>query len=323
LSKPFAPQNVLVIKLGALGDFVQATGPFAAIRRHHAAARITLLTTPPFAELAAASGWFDEVWAEGRPGGRDLRGWLDLRRRLRGGGFGRVYDLQTSRRSSFYLRLFWPGPTPEWSGIAGDCSHPHANPRRDFMHTLERQAEQLAVAGVADVPPSDFSWAKADLDRFTLAERFGLVVPGGAVHRPAKRWPAERFAAAAGWLAEQGIQPVLLGAAEETELIQSIAERAPGARSLAGGTSLFDIVALARGAAVALGNDTGPMHVCALVGCPSVVLYSEASDPALCAQRGPCVTILRRPRLAHLEVEEVVSALTLAGAGIGSRFLDS
>jgi ADP-heptose:LPS heptosyltransferase len=191
------------------------------------------------------------------------------------------------------------------------------------MHTLERQAEQLAVAGVADVPPSDFSWAKADLDRFTLAERFGLVVPGGAVHRPAKRWPAERFAAAAGWLAEQGIQPVLLGAAEETELIQSIAERAPGARSLAGGTSLFDIVALARGAAVALGNDTGPMHVCALVGCPSVVLYSEASDPALCAQRGPCVTILRRPRLAHLEVEEVVSALTLAGAGIGSRFLDS
>ena len=309
-------ERVLVIKLGALGDFVQATGPFAAVRRHHAEARIPLLTTPPFAELASASGWFDDVWTEGRPSGRDLRGWLDLRRRLRGSGFGRVYDLQTSPRSSFYLRLFWPGPAPEWSGIAVGCSHLHANPRRDFMHTLERQAEQLALAGVADVPPSDFSWVKADVNRFALAERFALVIPGGAIHRPAKRWPAERFAQAVGWLAERGIQPVLLGGAEETELIQSIAHGVPGARSLAGGTSLFDIAALARGAVVALGNDTGPMHVCALAGCPSVVLVSDEADPALCAQRGPCVTILKRPRLAELGLEDVVSTLARVGAGI-------
>ena len=318
MSEPIARRNVLVIKLGALGDFVLASGPFAAIRRDHAGVRITLLTTPPFAELASESGWFDEVWTEGRPGGRDLRGWLDLRRGLRGGGFGRVYDLQTSPRSSLYLRLFWPGPTPEWSGIAVGCSHPHANPRRDFMHTLERQAEQLALAGVADVPPSDFSWVEADVNRFALADRYGLVVPGGGVHRPAKRWPAERFAQAAGWLAEQGAQPVFLGAAEETELIETIARGAPGARSLAGQTSLFDIVALARGAVVALGNDTGPMHVCALAGCPSVVLFSDESDPALCAQRGPRVTILRRPRLADLALGEVVSALARAGAGIGA-----
>ena len=318
MSEPVAPKNVLVIKLGALGDFVLASGPFAAIRLHHAAARITLLTTPPFAELASRSGWFDEVWTEGRPGGRDLQGWLDLRRRLRGGGFGRVYDLQTSPRSSFYLRLFWPGPTPEWSGIAGGCSHPHANPRRDFMHTLERQAEQLALAGVADVAPSDFSWVEANVNRFALAERFGLVVPGGAVHRPAKRWPAERFAQAAGWLAERGAQPVLLGAAAETELIQSIARGTHGARSLAGRTSLFDVVALARGAVVALGNDTGPMHVCALAGCPSVVLFSDESDPALCAQRGPCVTILRRPRLVDLNLDDVVSAMARASTAIGA-----
>ena len=45
---------VLVIKLGALGDFVQALGPFAAIRRHHADARVTLLTTASYEELARA-----------------------------------------------------------------------------------------------------------------------------------------------------------------------------------------------------------------------------------------------------------------------------
>ena len=51
--------RILVIKLGALGDFVLALGPCAAIRRHHQNAHITLLTTTPFVDLASASGYFN------------------------------------------------------------------------------------------------------------------------------------------------------------------------------------------------------------------------------------------------------------------------
>ena len=50
------PQNILVIKLSALGDVVLSIGAFQAIRAHHARARIALLTTKPFARLAEASG---------------------------------------------------------------------------------------------------------------------------------------------------------------------------------------------------------------------------------------------------------------------------
>ena len=308
-----AQSGVLVIKLAALGDFVQALGPFSAIRRHHADETVTLLTTPNFVELASAGGWFDDIWIDNRPKALDIGGWVDLRRRLRGGGFGRVYDLQTSDRSAMYYRLFWPGPRPEWSGIARGCSHPHANPRRDFMHTVERQAEQLALAGIADVPPSDLSCIAADAGRFGLSGPFALVVPGGAAHRPAKRWPVERFAAVATWLAERGLQPVLLGGPEETGLLGAVADGCPTALDLTGRTSLLEIVVLARGAACAIGNDTGPMHLTAAAGCPSVVLYSDASDPALCAQRGAAVTILRRPGLDTLSVEEVTAALDAAG----------
>ena len=55
---------LLVIKLGALGDFVLATGPFAAIRAAHPNEVLVLLTTAPFAEFARASGYFDEVWID-------------------------------------------------------------------------------------------------------------------------------------------------------------------------------------------------------------------------------------------------------------------
>ena len=47
--------RILVIKLAALGDMVQAFAPMARIRQAHPEAEITLLTTPPYAALAAAS----------------------------------------------------------------------------------------------------------------------------------------------------------------------------------------------------------------------------------------------------------------------------
>ena len=304
-------ESILVIKLGALGDFVQALGPFAAIRRHHAGARLVLLTTQPYAGFAESLGLFDEVWVDSRPRALRFGDWLALRRRLRGGHFRRVYDLQTSDRSSFYFRLFWPGPMPEWSGIAKGCSHPHANPRRDFMHTLERQAEQLAAAGIPAVPLPDLSGIRAPVGRFELEDDYALLVPGGAPHRPAKRWPLRCYADLANRLAERGIEPVLLGGPAEADDLEAIEALAPKAVNLAGLTSFQDLVALAHSARLAVGNDTGPMHLIALAGCRSVVLYSADSDPALCGQRGPAVTILRKDSLTDLTADEVAAALAL------------
>ena len=302
-------QPVLVIKLGALGDFVQALGPMAAIRRHHESARVVLLTTKPFETLARTCGYFDEVWRDERLSALAVGRWLKLRKRLRAERFHRVYDLQTSERSNWYFRLFWPGPWPEWSGIAAGCSHLHDNPMRDRMHTIDRQAEQLRIAGIENVALPDVSWAKADLARFGLPDSYALLVPSAARHRPEKRWPLERFAALAKKLVELGSVPVILGTEAEHPFGQAIASNAAGTRDLTGKTSLIEIAALARGAAFAVGNDTGPMHLIAATGCPSLVLFSGASDPALCAPRGAQVAILRRERLENLAVSEVLAAL--------------
>lgn len=300
--------RILVIKLGALGDFIQAMGPAAAIRRHHPDARITLLTTKPYAGLAEATRLFDEVWLDTRPKPTRPGKWAALRRRLRGAGFSRVYDLQTSDRSSFYFHLMRPDP-PMWSGIARGCSHPHRNPMRDGMHTIDRQAEQLAMAGIAETPLPDISALAADVSRFTVSPPYALLVPGGAPHRPAKRWPAASFATLAAHLIEKAVTPVLIGGPDEAALAAEIARAAEGTRNLAGETSFADIAGLARDAAFAVGNDTGPMHIAAAARCPSVVLFSADSDPALCAPRGDHVTVLRENDLADLAVETVAAAL--------------
>jgi ADP-heptose:LPS heptosyltransferase len=302
-----AATRILVIKLGALGDFVQAMGPAAAIRTHHADAEITLLTTAPYAELGRAAPYFDRVLVDERPRLFDAAGWWRLRRLLRAPRFDIVYDLQTSDRSSFYHRLMG---RPPWSGIARGAALPHDNPQRDFMHTLDRQAEQLQRAGIAAVPPPDLSWAARDIGEFDLPDRLLLLVPGGSPHRPKKRWPVERFAALAVFAARRGLTPVVLGGAAEAPLGAVIAERCGTARDLTGRTSFGQIVALGRRAAHAVGNDTGPMHLLVAAGCPASVLYSAESDPALTAPRGPRVSILRRPDLARLGVSEVAATIT-------------
>ena len=297
--------RILVIKLGALGDFILAMGPFRAIRDHHAAAHITLLTTPPYAELGRACGYFDEVLPIGRPAARDLFGLWRLFRALRAGRYDRVYDLQTSTRSSLYRRFI---PGAEWSGIARGCSHPHANPNRSFLHTLDRQAEQLAMAGIDAVPPPDLSWSQADISPFNLQEsRYALLVPGGSAHRQEKRWPVAHYATLAVWLMERGVRPLILGSGDEQALAEIIEAQCPEALSLVDRTNFQEIIALARHARLAIGNDTGPMHLIAVCRRPCLVLFSGASIPSLCAPRGENVTILQRDSLASLSVNEVTS----------------
>jgi ADP-heptose:LPS heptosyltransferase len=298
--------RILVIKLGALGNVVLSLGPFAAIRRHHAQAEITLMTTAPYANWLAGSPYFDRVWIDSRPNWWDIHGWLGLRRRLLDGRFDRVYDLQTSARTNWYFRLMQRA-RPEWSGIARGCSHPDKDPNRNRIHDLDRQIGQLRQAGTVQVPDADLSWSSGEISRFRLPKRIALLVPGSSAHRPGKRWPAAHYRALAAALYSRGLTPVLLGAASESRLAGAIAKCTP-CLDLIGRTDFGDLASLARVADLAVGNDTGPMHLIASAGCRSVILFSAASDPRLCAPRGKVVQILRCSDLGALELERVLEA---------------
>ena len=310
-------QRVLVIKLGALGDFVQALRAMAEIRRAHPKAKITLLTTPPYAELAQACGYFDAIDTGGRP--RGLGGLAALMLRLRRGRYQRVYDLQTSSRSKRYHWAFAPA-FPEWSGISPGASHRHRNPRRDLMQNLDRLWDQLAEAGVVEplpegsAPGPDLAWAIAAAgaerpgvhERFAIPPRYALLAPGASPGRPRKRWPLDGFAQLARALEDMGVTPVVVGGPQEVALGEAIARAAPSTVVTAGRTSLVELAALGARAALLVGNDTGPTYLAAFAGAPALVLFSADSDPALCAPRTDRLAVLQSDDLADLETTEVI-----------------
>jgi ADP-heptose:LPS heptosyltransferase len=234
-----------------------------------------------------------------------------LRQRLRRGGFARVYDLQTSHRSSIYAWLLRPG-LPQWSGIAWRCSHPHANLDRDPLHTLDKQAEQLLMAGLyptplPELPPLDRALPDDLADQLERGD-FVLLVPGSSPRHPAKRWPAARFGVLARALGAAGLVPVVVGSTHEAPLAAAIRAACPGAVDLVGRTEIGLLAALAQRARLTVGNDTGVCHLAAAAGCPVIVLFSRASDPARYAPRGRLVQIFAAPDLNDLAAQTVIAA---------------
>ncbi|MEI7573434.1 MAG: glycosyltransferase family 9 protein [Phenylobacterium sp.] len=291
-------RKVLVIKLSALGDFVLALAAMRRIRVAHPKARITLLTTPPFEALARACPYFDEVETDGKPEGPGA--WLALRGRLKAARYDRVYDLQTSSASERIFHLLRPFP-PEWSGVAFGCALPHRTPGKDAMHTLERQADQLKAAGIwpeapttpLSAPPPDLSWiGRTARGRRRRPDRpYVMLIPGGSAHRLDKRWPVENYGRLARRMHDRGFDILVIGGPQESALGRAIQKHVPQARDLTGRTDFATVALFGADAALVVGNDTGPLHLAAAAGAPTVVLFSRTSDPALSAPRGHVIVV--------------------------------
>ncbi len=298
------PSRILVIKLSALGDFIQATGPMKAIRAHHPDANITLLTTKPFVKFAEKCGYFDEIWVDERPKWFNFLGWRALKKRLVSANFTRIYDLQNNDRTQAYFNLF-PKPKPEWVGAAKGASHRNASPDRTAGHAFDGHVQTLALAGIQTVDIDDLSWMDGDLSSLNLKKPYALLIPGCAPMHPYKRWPAESFGHIANFLSEKGYQPVLIGTQDDQAATDLIAQHCPQALNLTHQTNLEQIAALGRGAAMAIGNDTGPMHLIAATGCPCLSLFSGKTSPIKHGPKGKNVRILQGDPIDFISIDAV------------------
>lgn len=300
-------RNILVIKLGALGDFIQATGPMKAIREHHPDAKITLLTTKLFKKFAQECGYFDNIWIDQKPKWFQPKAWLSLRKKLNEAGFERVYDLQNNDRTAFYLKLM--KPKPEWVGAAAGASHCNNSPLRTAGHAIDGHKQTLGLAGIDDIEIDTLDWVQSDISQFQISKPYIIFASGSAPDRPEKRWPAEKYGYIAQKIIEQGFQPVLIGTMAEAGVNKIIQKMCPQALNLTAQTSLSDIIVLGQNAYAAIGNDTGPMHMIGPTGCPSLVLFSSHSDPKRHAPVGNNIAVMQEDELCDMDESKVLDAL--------------
>lgn len=157
-------------------------------------------------------------------------------------------------------------------------------------HHIHHYLYLVGALGAETAPLPPFLHVGAD-EVAAMRTRLGLtegqtvfVLNPGAEYGPAKRWPAESFVDAAVRLHEKtGCHWVVTGSGSDRELAGSITkfigERIGGDKitSVAGDTTLRELCALLRAAALVLTNDTGPMHMAAAVGTPVVVPFGSTA----------------------------------------------
>jgi len=298
-----SPKKILIIRLSALGDIVLSFPAFAAIRAHHPATQITLLTTAPYAQLLGASPWFDHLEIDARPKWWNFTGLSRLTQQLR--GYDMVYDLQTSSRTSHYFDL---AGRPQWSGIAAGCSHPDTNKNRDFIHTAERQHGQLSDAGIDNFPAPNLDFLRSHGP--VIATPYIVLVPGtSGAHEGAKTWPLSHFRTLAATIAAQNFTPVIVGAKHDHPAVSE----ANTTIDLSGRTNLLELAGVLARAHAVIGADTGPLHLAAALDTNTLTLFGPATDPNLTAPRSPTkshTTVLRAEKnMSDLTPDRVAAAL--------------
>ena len=334
LQFPSPPRRILLIKPSAIGDVVHALPVLNLLRRTWPDAHVAWVLTPACANLLDGHPLLNEVILFER--GRFGRGWREpaaaaglvkFMKRLRGGEFDLVVDLQGLFRSGWMARQT-RAPVRIGFANAREFAPLFYTHRVDVgtteQHAIDRYLKVAAALGCGDAPVA-FPFHVTEDDRRHVeslvpagqgAHRYAVLIPG--TNWQTKRWPAERFAALVKPLRDRfGLATVAAGSPDEVEIASRV-----GGINVAGRTTLRQLVALLERAALVVANDSGPMHIAAALGRPLVTLFGPTNpvrtgpyrrDDAVLRLDIPCSPCYSRACshqscLRWLDIESVLTA---------------
>jgi heptosyltransferase-3 len=277
--------RIAVIRLRSMGDCVLTTPALALLKAYRPDLQVRVVVEPRFAGLFEDNPDVDEI--SPRVGSR-----VDMALNLHGGTRSMWMTLASGakfgvgfahhRFSGIYSQRI-----PRAQEILGG-ERP--------MHTAEHLASAMFWLGVprAEIPRAKlFASRKPDYPAYVVMHPFAATTE--------KTWPRERFIEVAGRLQNAGLQPMIVaGPADDTAPFSDF--------QVLRDSPLGALKSLMSGAALFIGNDSGPAHVAAAFGIPVAVLFGP-SDPVTWAPwRTEARVLTSRGNIDQIAVEEVMAA---------------
>lgn len=292
---------ILVIRGGAIGDFILTLPAIAALRRQFPEAHLEVLGYPHIVQLAVEGGLVNRV--------------RSIEAQALAGFFAR--DGQLSEELSDYFSEFdvivsyLYDPDDIFRTNVARCTlaqfivGPHRPDERRQVHATQvylKPLERLAIFGADDVPRLSFS-------PHTAASRQLALHPGSGSER--KNWPEDKWVKLLEHLVESTDLNLLMvgGEAEADRLARLAAAVPPARRTVAQSLALPELARRLKGCAAFVGHDSGISHLAAAVGLPGLVLWGD-TNPLIWRPPSEKVRVFQPPAgLAKLRVEEVLKAL--------------
>jgi ADP-heptose:LPS heptosyltransferase/GT2 family glycosyltransferase len=310
-------RRILVVKLDHIGDFIIGVPALKRLQVHFPEAELYLLAPPGSVALTEfVPGIKEVIYFEffhprsGR-GERQLsQDDLDsLQRRLAPYRFDLAIDLRTYLDTRKILGLTgarwlagydrdnnfpWLDIALEWEGDT-----PRVDKRSHVGEDLCRLIDAVASATSRNRQVLRLA-TPLDSERLSALPRSGrryvCVNPGAGTET--RQWPAEHFAALIDLLAaNHDVDIYLIGSADETAVAAEVLAKVSDKNSvvsLVGATDLTDLPALLASAALFVGNNSGPQHIAAGLGIPTVGIYSGTVDAREWGPIGPNAVAVQR-----------------------------
>jgi ADP-heptose:LPS heptosyltransferase len=265
--------NILIIKLGSLGDVVQISGALRDIREHHKNEKITILTTSKYLNLFKNCPYVDDCLEDERLPRYNLFYLLRLKKSINSLNFNKVYDLQNSNRTNFYRKFLFN--IKDWSSSKDIPEDRYNN------SILQRFDEQLIKSNIQTryTLKPDFSWAAAHTNNYNLDtnKKYILFFPFCSKDLNHKRWPY--FSQLINLIKQNHSQYELVVAPGPGEIEEAKSFKIRVALNNNSALDFFELASLIKKSHLVIANDTGPAHMAAHLGAKGFALFGPHTTP--------------------------------------------
>jgi len=295
-----------------------------ALRERFPGARISILARPWVASLYAREPFCEELIPYEVP-----QGWRGLGKKWAIGFVlrRRRFDCAILFQNAFEsAAVAWLARIPVRIGYDRDArgwllTHPvpvpssEEAPRHQRFYYLELLKRAKLITNYSSESSVTLSSAPAAAEKgrhhFVRRGLTGPVigVSPGAAYGSAKRWLPQRFADAALKIAsERNASVAIFGSKEETNVCEFVCQRVKGAGTacvnFGGTTTLAQFIELAAACEIFLTNDSGPMHIAAALGVPTVAVFGPTDDRATASYASP----LSAARVCFVSARSIIAA---------------
>ena len=298
-------QRILVLRIDSLGDGVLTLPAIQALHQRFPKAQIDFLVSAPIFDLyqhlfpASEVHLFQKSWLTGRGSFKEI--FSESRsviRKLRLHPYDLGIDFRGDFRTIFLMTA--AGIHERWgrggTGAGFLLTHQTKNPytKHELLENLDLVSE--AAMAWPSFPISSQVEGKIAGWLNPLNPQNKIVIHLGAGY-PSKRWPASRFAELVRLLGENRLGvPIFIGTRTEKKILDTFrGELVHDFLDLTEKTSLVELAALLKHADLFVGNDSGPAHLAAMLGCQTILIFSGTNDFRRWAPWTPKLRILHRP----------------------------
>ena len=269
--------NILIIKLGSLGDLIQANGAIQDIKNSFKNSKVLLLTSRGYLEFMSGCPYIDGVILDKRLPRWNFFYLYSLKKLLEKYKFSHVFDLQNSNRTKFYKKFILNKPI--WS--SSETSLNEGEKLSDFnddtvLNRIEKQLTKSDVK-IKNTKLIDLSWSLKDISRnlkqYTNGE-YILIFPFCSKKHTQKKWPyfseliikiKELYKNKYPILVAPG--PGEINEAKELKAKIVLDNNQP--------IKLNFLVSLINSAKYIISNDTGPAHICSHLNKKGLALFGS------------------------------------------------